>query len=116
MIIKDILLLIFCVVVMVVGQILFKQVAINYNKSLTLLSTQVVGLGTIAVGLYFISTVLWIVVLRNADISKAYPFFALGFVLIPIAGYVLFEESLGYLQIFGILLITIGVVLSGIGK
>ena len=116
MTIKDRLLLVVCVIIMVVGQILFKQVAINYNKSVTLFSVQVVGLGAIAGALYFLSTVLWVVVLRNTDISKAYPFFALGFVLIPIAGCILFEESLSHLQILGILLITIGVILSGVGK
>ena len=111
---KDKLLVLSCVLILVTGQILFKQVALNLNKSGVLLSLPVLGLASVAVSLYALSTLLWIMVLRNIALAKAYPFFALGFVLVPLASYFLFNETLSNVQMLGIGLITAGIVLVGL--
>jgi drug/metabolite transporter (DMT)-like permease len=101
-----------CVVIMTIGQILFKKVAVNYNREGSLLSASVLGILIIAGIMYVVSTGLWIWALRSVDISKAYPFFALGFVLIPMVGAWLFGESFTLRQGIGTLLIVAGVAMS----
>lgn len=105
--------LVFCVVVMAIGQVLFKQVAINYNKVGTLLDSSVMGVLAIAGTLYVISTGLWVWALRDVEISRAYPVFALGFVIVPLLGAWLFHETLSWKFFVGLALIVIGVVLTG---
>ena len=101
-----------CVVVMTVGQVLFKQVAINYNRLGVLLDWRVIGVLAIAGVLYVTSTGLWVWALRSVELSKAYPLFALGFVLVPIASAFLFGEALTLKCGIGVALIVAGVVLT----
>jgi multidrug transporter EmrE-like cation transporter len=103
-----------CVLIMVLGQVIFKQVALNYNRAGSLLSWSVLGLGSVGIVLYGLSTLLWIVVLQTVPISKAYPFFALGFVLIPLAGVLFFGESIFISQYVGITLIIAGIACIGV--
>ncbi len=101
-----------CVAVMAVGQVLFKQVAVNYNLSGSLSDPRVFGVLAVAGVLYVISTGLWIWALRHVEISKAYPVFALGFVLVPLAGAWLFGEQLSLKFALGIVFIVVGVALT----
>jgi drug/metabolite transporter (DMT)-like permease len=102
----------FCVLVMAIGQVLFKQVALYYNAAQTWLDVKVLATLSVAGTLYVLSTVLWIWVLRYLEVSKAYPVFALGFVLVPLAGAWLFGEHLSARYAVGALLIVVGVVLT----
>jgi len=104
--------LVFCVLVMAIGQVLFKQVAVYYNAAQTWLDARVLTTLSIAGTLYVLSTVLWIWVLRHLEVSKAYPVFALGFVLVPLAGAWIFGEQLSARYALGALLIVVGVVLT----
>jgi uncharacterized membrane protein len=101
-----------CVVVMTLGQVLFKQVAINYNKIGNLFDYRVVGLLIIAGLLYVTSTGLWVWALRSVAISKAYPYFALGFVFVPLMGAWMFDEVLSLRYAIGVSLIIAGVVMT----
>lgn len=101
-----------CVVVMTLGQILFKQVALNYNKTGVFFDVGVIGLLFVAGSLYVASTGLWVWALRTVEISKAYPYFALGFVFVPVLGAWLFGEVLTLRYGLGVLLIVIGVSLT----
>jgi drug/metabolite transporter (DMT)-like permease len=101
-----------CVAVMTLGQLLFKQVAINYNKIGTLLDISVGGLLLVAGSMYLFSSGLWVWALRSVEISKAYPYFALGFVFVPLLGAWLFGESLTLRYGVGVMLIVIGVSLT----
>jgi drug/metabolite transporter (DMT)-like permease len=101
-----------CVVVMTLGQVLFKQVAINYNKVGNLFDISVVGLLLVAGSMYVASTGLWVWALRSVEISKAYPYFSLGFVFVPLLGALLFGEVLTLRYGLGMLLIVIGVSLT----
>jgi drug/metabolite transporter (DMT)-like permease len=101
-----------CVVVMTIGQVLFKQVAVNYNKVGNLFDISVLGLLTIAGLMYVTSSGLWVWALRSVEISKAYPYFALGFVFVPLLGAWIFHETLTLRYGFGVLLIVIGVAMT----
>jgi drug/metabolite transporter (DMT)-like permease len=101
-----------CVVVMTIGQVLFKQVAINYNKVGSIFDISVIGILAVAGVMYVTSSGLWVWALRYVEISKAYPFFALGFVFVPLLGAWMFGETLTLRYGFGVLLIVAGVALT----
>ena len=61
--------------------------------------------------LYGLGTVLWLAVLARTDVSQAYPFVGLGFVLTALIGWLLFGEVLTPTRIGGIALIMAGIVL-----
>lgn len=60
---------------------------------------------------YGISILLWMSVLSKAEVSFAYPFLSIGYVVSAILGYFLFAESLSFIRIIGILVICLGVIL-----
>lgn len=64
-------------------------------------------------GLYGLGTVLWLAVLTRAELSQAYPFVGLSFVLTAIFGWLLFNDAMSVARIGGIALIMAGVVLVG---
>lgn len=101
-----------CVVVMTIGQVMFKQVAINYNKVGTIYDIRVIGILAVAGAMYVTSSGLWVWALRYVEISKAYPYFALGFVFVPLLGAWMFGETLTIRYGFGVLLIIAGVVMT----
>jgi drug/metabolite transporter (DMT)-like permease len=61
--------------------------------------------------LYGIGTVLWLGVLSRTEVSQAYPFVGLGFVLTALIGYFLFGDAIGPLRIAGIVLVIAGIFL-----
>jgi multidrug transporter EmrE-like cation transporter len=61
--------------------------------------------------LYAIGTLLWIAVLARVEVSQAYPFVGLGFVLTALLGYLLFGDSLGVQRMVGIALVVGGIAL-----
>lgn len=60
---------------------------------------------------YATSILLWMSVLSKVEVSFAYPFLSVGYVVAAIAGYCLFNENLSPLRIIGIIVICIGVIL-----
>lgn len=66
-----------------------------------------------AVLLYFTVFVLWMLILQQIDLSRAFPLTALTYVTVPAAGMLFFHESLSFEQAGGIALILAGVVLVG---
>jgi multidrug transporter EmrE-like cation transporter len=65
--------------------------------------------------LYGIGTVLWLGVLSRVELSQAYPFVGLSFVLAAVLGYFVFADALSATRVAGIVLIVAGVVLVGRG-
>jgi drug/metabolite transporter (DMT)-like permease len=63
--------------------------------------------------LYGLGTVLWLGVLSRAELSQAYPFVGLSFVLTAIFGAVLFHDAFSPSRIAGIAAIVVGVWLVG---
>jgi multidrug transporter EmrE-like cation transporter len=60
---------------------------------------------------YGTSVVVWIYVLSNNEVSYAYPFLSIGFVLVAILGWLIFDDNLSVLRIVGIAFVCTGVAL-----
>jgi multidrug transporter EmrE-like cation transporter len=110
------LLILFSVVVIGVGQVLFKLAARNLRAGpsqgyLGLLHDNAAPLLMIAVALllYLISTVAWLKALRVVPLSVAYMFNSLAFVLVPLAGFILFSEPVPRFFLIGLALIVGGI-------
>lgn len=100
-------------VVIAAGQILFKRAAGQIGTAQgTSWILDVARLPTmwLAVALYAAATLLWVRILTTVPLSRAYPFMALAFVIVPAAGYFLFSESITVRQAIGTALIVAGVV------
>jgi multidrug transporter EmrE-like cation transporter len=64
----------------------------------------------LGLALYATSTLLWLLVLAKADVSYAYPFVSLGFVVITLYAHFAMTEPLSAMKMGGIALITVGVI------
>ncbi len=60
-------------------------------------------------GCYAFSILLWIYALSKVQVGYAYPFQALGYILVVITSYFLLHESLTMAKVIGVVLITLGV-------
>lgn len=65
----------------------------------------------LGLALYAIGTLLWITVLGKVEVSQAYPFVGLGFVLTALLGYAFFGDTLSLQRMAGIGLVIGGIVL-----
>lgn len=81
------------------------------THSLVLKGLQLIN-GYIFAGLacYAVSVVIWIIVLRRMELSVAYPFLSIGFILSVFAGYFVFGEQITSFKVLGIILICLGVI------
>lgn len=59
----------------------------------------------------FLASLAWMAALKEFELSKAYPFMSLSFVLVLILSYWLFKETLSAQKIVGSLLIIAGVII-----
>ena len=59
---------------------------------------------------YFLSAVLWLIVLSRVEVSLAYPFVGAGFVITMLLAWQIYGDHLSVTRITGTLLIAIGVV------
>lgn len=60
---------------------------------------------------YAVSIFMWMIVLSKVEVSFAYPFLSIGYVVAALVGYYFFGESMTLYRIAGILVICIGVYL-----
>ncbi len=60
---------------------------------------------------YFLSFLAWITLLRDSDLSRAYPMTAMMYVTVPLSSVVLLGESIDLTRWLGVAVICIGVVL-----
>lgn len=111
------LLIVYCVLALAAGQILFKAVS-QRTQSLADLATDrtALALFLLALAVYGSSTVVWIAALRTVPLSYAYMFMAGGFVLVPVAAWALFGEPLSPRVLGGAALIALGVWLCAGGR
>lgn len=97
----------------VAGQICFKKAALSGagldNIFQSLFNRWMIA----AFAIYGTATFIWVTILRTMPLSTAYPFIALGFLLVPLAGVVLFGEHLTMVQWAGTVLIVVGIVMAG---
>ena len=115
---KSLLLVLFSVACGVLGQVALKtgmtqvgrigdaQTAYLLDTAWRVLTTPMVLIGLASYGL---GAVAWLVVLSRLDLSFAYPFLALNFVLITLASRFVLGEAVPPLRWIGVLIICCGV-------
>jgi drug/metabolite transporter (DMT)-like permease len=91
------------------GQVLFKLVGLRLTQGTV---WQAGGLLLTALAIYGVATLLWVYVLRTVPLTKAYPFMALSFILVPLAGVYLFSEPVRPQYLVGVALILAGIVIT----
>ena len=101
-----------CVLIMATGQLLFKTAANASNAAGTFFDTAVAIAAVGALALYAVATGLWIVLLQSTPLSRAYPYMALSFVLVALASWLFFRESISLGQIAGLALIVGGLLVT----
>jgi len=111
------ILLIINIILMSIGQLLFKQSAnfFNSNENLSLffkyfLNPWFYG----AVFSFAISTFFWVKILTQMKISVAYPILSISYILTAVGAYYIFGERLILQNLIGIFLIMVGVSLVSI--
>src|SRR5512137_867524 len=59
---------------------------------------------------YVISVAIWLLVLARVEVSYAYPFLSVGYVVVTVMGYFIFQESLSWIRVVGTSIIIVGVI------
>jgi undecaprenyl phosphate-alpha-L-ara4N flippase subunit ArnE len=72
-----------------------------------------IGLWATCFGL---ATLLWLIVLRQAEISYVYPLLGAGYILVTVLARILLNERISTLRWLSILVITAGVVMVGVNQ
>lgn len=111
--------LLFFVLLMCTGQILFKKTALILSQSHysmhiskvfeSLLILIKIPYFFLALLVYASATLFWLFILQKIPLSIAYPFTALAMVIIPILSIFLFQEKLSLNYWIGATLIVIGI-------
>jgi multidrug transporter EmrE-like cation transporter len=95
------------------GQLLFKA-GLNQIGGLTISVGMIVSILTnpiMLVGLviFAASAFLWLIALMRAELSFAYPFLSLSYVLVLLGGAVFFDEQITPLRVLGFAAIIVGI-------
>lgn len=103
----------FTVILLSVGQILFKQASedLNLTPSQILPSLLSIKLA-ISFAVYATATLLWLISLKGVPLRVAYPFAATAFFIVPILAHFFLGEALSWNTFFGASLIGLGVIVS----
>jgi drug/metabolite transporter (DMT)-like permease len=89
------------------------QLALSGESLKQILSTVLVWVG---LGIFAISAVLWLFALSRASLSFAYPFAALGYVIIVAASILFLDEHVPPLGWAGVACIVVGILLVAQGS
>ena len=101
------------------GQVLLKKGMASMG-ALTLTTNQLVSIlwriatnPYVVIGLiiYVCGTVFWLAALSRVDLSYAYPFASLSYVLMLIASWLLFSENITPVRLLGTMVVGMGVLL-----
>jgi drug/metabolite transporter (DMT)-like permease len=101
------------------GQVLLKKGMASMG-ALTLTTNQLVSIlwriatnPYVVIGLiiYVCGTVFWLAALSRVDLSYAYPFASLSYVLMLIASWLLFNENITPVRLLGTMVVGMGVLL-----
>lgn len=104
--------LLLVVLLMVVGQLLFKATAVSLQAHGSWFNPVVLCRLLASLAVYGLATLAWVSVLQHVPLGRAYPFMALAFVLVPLVSIWAFGESQHVRYFFGIILICVGVAIS----
>jgi drug/metabolite transporter (DMT)-like permease len=98
-----------CVVMISAGQLLFKITASRLHGT-WLPTAEAATVLALALGLYAIATVVWILVLRHVSLSSIYPLMALSFVLVPLGSRLFLGEAIAPQYWGGVALLVAGLI------
>jgi len=88
------------------------QQALGQGSSYEAIRTVVSNLHVLAgLALYALGAAVWLLVLAKVDVSFAYPFVGLGFILTMLLGWLLLAEPVGAARVTGTMLVALGVYL-----
>ena len=88
------------------------QAALNNGHKIAALLAAATNIYVIiGLGLYVAGAGFWLIVLSQVDVSVAYPFVGLGFVLTMFLGWLFLNEPVGFERIAGTLMVVAGVYL-----
>lgn len=111
---RDLSLILFTVFSLAAGQICFKLAApAFYEFSIRSLFSPIF---IVALVIYAVATVLWVIVLSRVPLTVAYPLIALSYLIVPLLARAFLGESLSWQTFAGAFVIMIGIVLSISGK
>lgn len=60
---------------------------------------------------YVVSVLIWLIVLSRVEVSYAYPFLSIGYIVTAFIGYYFLGESMSAYKVSGIFVICLGIVL-----
>ncbi len=104
-----------CVLCISAGQLMFKQAANSLPAQAQLTDWLCNGWLLASLGLYAMTTLGWIWILRHAPLHIAYPFMGLAFIIVPLLAWWLLGEPLTWQSLVGGSLILAGVALASSG-
>jgi len=119
----DILAIFLSISLAVVGQLLLKMGMLRIGRFSLNISTIVQQYTRIFLNLFviagvigfFLSMLVWLYVLSRLELSTAYPFVALNYVLILFVSHFLLKETITPVKIMGVAVIVLGVFLISRG-
>lgn len=99
------------------GQILFKLAALHLrgDDPIWLLALKNTHLW-VALVVYGVSTLFWILLLRQVPLKIAYPFVGCAFFIVPVLAAIFLGETLSWKSMLGALLIAAGIYVSLLGS
>jgi drug/metabolite transporter (DMT)-like permease len=111
--IRNYAILIVCVLAIASGQILFKLSAERMRSDLAVWDLLRTPAFIGALVIYGLATIGWVSQLRTVNLSVAYPFMSLSFVVVPAASAILLREPIGPRYWLGVALIVAGLAVGG---
>ncbi len=114
---QSIILAILTVIGLSTGQILFKLAAQNLHGdgSIVMLALKNTHLW-IALVVYGVATLFWILLLRQVPLKLAYPFVGCAFFIVPVLAHFFLGETISWHSIVGAALIASGIYVSLLGS
>ncbi len=90
--------------------------AIQSSNALEIIKAIATNISVIGgLGLYFASAAVWLLVLAKVDVSFAYPFVGLGFIITMLLAFFINGEVLSITKVIGTLCIALGVAIIAQG-
>ena len=99
-----------CVCVISAGQLLFKLASGHLDFRHPLADPQGLAILAVALALYGGATLVWVMILKHAPLSRIYPLMALSFALTPLGAMVVLKEPISGSYWAGVGLILAGLV------
>lgn len=111
---KQILLTLLTVLLLSIGQILFKVASAKIDFSERGILYGVILNPTLffALLIYGVATIAWLLVLKDTPLRLAYPIQAIAFILVPLGAFFLLNEPLRLNTFIGAAIIIFGVYIS----